>query len=199
MILLLLQERLIFRKELTLNSFYQEGERWLEENPDCEFDIVAEKIRHMKFIKASYEENFLFMFKRAPGYMECLVDNANMVAEKYEDKARLQFKFGVYEIERENDESISAMSEKAFMALTSARERFGTDVAYYNSKLHEKNIMEERLCMDLSQGIEDEQFQIYFQPKYCLRTNTITGVEALVRWFHPTQGLISPGIFIPLF
>lgn len=59
--------------------------------------------------------------------------------------------------------------------------------------------MEERLSADMKQGIEEEQFQVYFQPKYSLHTNQIVGAEALVRWIHPKEGMISPASFIPLF
>ena len=45
---------------------------------------------------------------------------------------------------------------------------------------------------------EPEQIVVHYQPKACLRTGAITGVEALVRWNHPERGMISPNEFIPL-
>ncbi|HEX8130066.1 MAG TPA: EAL domain-containing protein [Pyrinomonadaceae bacterium] len=51
---------------------------------------------------------------------------------------------------------------------------------------------------DLRRAIERQEFQVYYQPIVTLKTGSICGFEALVRWQHPTRGLISPLEFIPL-
>ncbi len=51
---------------------------------------------------------------------------------------------------------------------------------------------------DLRIAIEENQFQLHYQPIIALENNKIAGFEALVRWYHPTKGLISPGKFIPI-
>lgn len=58
----------------------------------------------------------------------------------------------------------------------------------------------ERVVMEssLRVAIKEEQFIVYFQPQFNISTQTITGMEALVRWQHPQIGLISPAKFIPL-
>ncbi|WP_235656890.1 EAL domain-containing protein [Clostridioides difficile] len=48
-------------------------------------------------------------------------------------------------------------------------------------------------------ALKNEQFKVYLQPKVDLSTTKIVGAEALVRWQHPKKGLISPGVFIPIF
>ena len=50
----------------------------------------------------------------------------------------------------------------------------------------------------LAKAIQDEQFELYFQPIYTTKTLTINSVEALVRWHHPDLGMLSPAEFIPL-
>jgi EAL domain-containing protein (putative c-di-GMP-specific phosphodiesterase class I) len=50
----------------------------------------------------------------------------------------------------------------------------------------------------LRRAIERQQFQVYYQPIVSLKTGKITGFEALVRWIHPTRGMVSPIEFIPL-
>ena len=59
---------------------------------------------------------------------------------------------------------------------------------------------EARLWLDaeLRKALEREQFELHYQPKLNLRTNTIEGVEALLRWRSPTKGVVSPLEFIPL-
>lgn len=58
----------------------------------------------------------------------------------------------------------------------------------------------ERLALEsqLRKGIEQEQLLVHYQPQAELETGRITGMEALVRWMHPTRGLIPPAEFIPL-
>jgi len=51
---------------------------------------------------------------------------------------------------------------------------------------------------ELSHAIKHGQLETYFQPKVDVKTQQVTGVEALVRWLHPTKGIISPYIFIPM-
>jgi EAL domain-containing protein (putative c-di-GMP-specific phosphodiesterase class I) len=55
-----------------------------------------------------------------------------------------------------------------------------------------------QLEIDLHDAIEDRQFFLVYQPIFNLRTRAVTGVEALIRWRHPTRGLIAPDQFIPL-
>ncbi|MEP0918196.1 EAL domain-containing protein [Leptolyngbya sp. DQ-M1] len=59
--------------------------------------------------------------------------------------------------------------------------------------------MERRLIeMDLVKAIERAEFRVYYQPQVDLRRGQIVGVESLVRWHHPTRGIVSPDTFIPI-
>jgi diguanylate cyclase (GGDEF)-like protein/PAS domain S-box-containing protein len=51
---------------------------------------------------------------------------------------------------------------------------------------------------DLRQAIAEEQFRLHYQPILSLRTGRLVGFEALIRWQHPSEGLISPMLFVPL-
>lgn len=55
-----------------------------------------------------------------------------------------------------------------------------------------------RLDSDLRAALEAEAFELHYQPRVSLRSGKITSVEALIRWQHPQDGLVSPGRFIPL-
>ena len=50
----------------------------------------------------------------------------------------------------------------------------------------------------IQQALEQEQFELYFQPKVNMRTGVVVGAEALLRWRHPERGLVPPGEFLPL-
>lgn len=85
------------------------------------------------------------------------------------------------------------------------------DIAMYRSKDIGRNSFQlfkssmnarslERLAMmsRFQNALENDEFELYFQPKQCLKTKRIKGVEALLRWHDPTLGVISPAQFIPL-
>jgi len=61
-----------------------------------------------------------------------------------------------------------------------------------------KNSVRNTLLKQLTPALAQNEFTIHFQPKIDLRSNRVTGFEALVRWLHPTLGFVLPGEFIPL-
>ena len=51
---------------------------------------------------------------------------------------------------------------------------------------------------EFSRAIRDKELVLYYQPKVNMRTGEVVGLEALIRWIHPTRGLLSPADFLPL-
>ena len=70
--------------------------------------------------------------------------------------------------------------------------------AFYDGKMDENNPGRLALLGELRHAIEQEQFMLYYQPKVNLKTNRVTGIEALARWQHPRGELLLPDEFIPL-
>ena len=60
-------------------------------------------------------------------------------------------------------------------------------------------IKEKEIENSMEKALENHEFEVYLQPKVCLKTGKVIGAEALVRWKHPTKGIIYPNDFIPLF
>lgn len=60
-------------------------------------------------------------------------------------------------------------------------------------------LLEHQIVDNMQSALEGREFEVYYQPKHNLHTDTTGGAEVLVRWTHPQLGFISPGVFIPLF
>jgi diguanylate cyclase (GGDEF)-like protein len=71
-------------------------------------------------------------------------------------------------------------------------------VAVYREEQDQHSVHRLALTRELRQGLQEQQLILYYQPKIDLATGGVEGVEALVRWRHPTRGLIPPDTFIPL-
>jgi diguanylate cyclase (GGDEF)-like protein len=83
-------------------------------------------------------------------------------------------------------------------AMTVAKERGGGEVLFFQPGMTDS--MQERLALenDLRRAVSAGEFEIYYQPEICTRTGRIASAEALLRWRHPTKGLIGPSSFISL-
>lgn len=91
--------------------------------------------------------------------------------------------------------------DQARTACNMVRGDYQNPIMIYDDKMLEKDMMNRRLLNDLRAALEEGQFQVFYQPKYCIQCNPprLRSAEALIRWKHPELGMISPGAFIPLF
>jgi len=69
---------------------------------------------------------------------------------------------------------------------------------FYSSELSEQSREREALTRALHVALDEQQFELHYQPKIDLGSGDIIGVEALIRWRHPERGLVSPADFIPI-
>ncbi len=97
----------------------------------------------------------------------------------------------------EHATEITDLIGKGDVALYLARKSRKT-VATYKSELDLNSARHLALKGELQRAVEEDHLVLYYQPKILASTNRIAGVEALVRWQHPTQGLVFPDDFIPL-
>lgn len=107
--------------------------------------------------------------------------------------------YGVYSVEGNSNVSVNQMCDRADMAITSAKSGTGTYIHYYNDEFRQKILWKKEIEGDMEQALATGQFSIYIQPKYDVTSSKLVGGEALVRWLHPTKGLIPPSDFISLF
>ena len=91
--------------------------------------------------------------------------------------------------------------DRAQSAADLLRGSFNKTVGYYDDEMHLKELYAEQLIEAFPTALRERQFSVFYQPKYDIRgiVPKLASAEALVRWRHPTLGMISPGVFIPLF
>lgn len=104
---------------------------------------------------------------------------------------------GIYIIE-DHDISVTLMCDRASLALNSVKGNYATRVAFYSGSMKQKLENEQEILFGVKRGLENEEFEVYYQPQCNARTNKIIGAEALVRWNHPQKGMLTPFIFIPI-
>ena len=97
-----------------------------------------------------------------------------------------------------NKEIIIDRTKHAAQSLT---DNYSKAIAIYDESTQAKTLHMEELVDAFPKALAEEQFKLYFQPKYNIQGEkvTFTSAEVLIRWISPKYGFISPGEFIPLF
>lgn len=99
----------------------------------------------------------------------------------------------------DNSTDINQIFDQANLASKNCHGNFLKHYAFYDPSMNEEAIHDQYIVNNMVRALENRQFVVYLQPKYDLRTNTVDGAEALVRWQHPERGMIPPNEFIPVF
>lgn len=208
--------------------FYRQAKSILEQNPDTDYDIICGDIENFKLVNDSYgvsvgddilrgvakmsvdyvmdkgicgrlgADVFVCLVERSVGYVEKAFETYIERLNKITSIKNLTMKFGVYQI-RDISLPVSAMCDRAILAVESIKGKFGKLLAHYNDEIIQKLLFEQTITESMETALSENQFKVYLQPKFNINTNSISGAEALVRWFHPEKGFLSPGEFIPLF
>jgi len=100
----------------------------------------------------------------------------------------------LYPTDAESAESVVANAE---IAMLRTREEGGA-FRYYTAKMNSAAAERLELEAALRRALERDELRLFYQPRVDLRTGAIGGVEALIRWQHPTLGMVSPVNFIPI-
>jgi len=109
---------------------------------------------------------------------------------------KLHISIGVYEIE-DCAESAQVMCDKANMAIESMQGEYSHMIAYYDSRMLEWMVHEKNILSEFDNALESGQFQMYLQPQIA-NTGELAGAEAIVRWHHPSRGVLMPADFIDI-
>lgn len=208
--------------------FYQQVKDILLRNPGKKFDIICSDIENFKLINdifgvpsgdrllcgvaSIYKElvkdrgicgrinadQFTCLLERRWQYTDDLFINVSSQINSLTNIKNVVMKWGIYSIE-DISISVDQMCDRAMLAARSIKGRYGKYFATYDEELRSKLLWEQAITDGMESALAQGQFEIYLQPKYRIKDDTLVGAEALVRWKHPEWGLQSPAQFIPLF
>lgn len=152
-------------------------------------------------------DEFILLIEGAKNHSQC-IQSAEQCAQQILEILSKPYQLDEHEIVITVSIGITLSPKDA---LTSSDLLRHADVAMYHVKAHGKNnyhFFSNQLHVNLKhdlnlekslrKAIENKEFVLYYQPQINLNTGKLVGVEALIRWIHPSKGLIPPNDFIPL-
>ena len=181
-----------------INNFYglKEGDKVLLTIAN-ELERISEVFDH--FVYGHLENDvFACCLPYREENIDLLVNAISLKLKKVNKDYNIKMSFGVYVINDYNMD-VSEMYDRAFLAAKSCKGKFVENVVYYDESMIENMRQEQYIINEVNRALEEEQFEVFFQPKINLITDKPFGAEALVRWKHPEKGMISPSDFIPIY
>ena len=188
-----------------INHFHMINERFGTAYGDEVLRGIGEKIRETVadsdgIVCRREADTFMVYCPHGKDYKEIL-DNASIgLTEEESVNSRVRLRLGVYaNVDKTMD--VERRFDRAKMAADTVRNSFTRTIGLYDNTMHERELYAEQLIDDFPRAIREKQFKVYYQPKFDIRPKVpvLCSAEALVRWQHPKLGLVSPGVFIPLF
>lgn len=92
----------------------------------------------------------------------------------------------------------TALLRNADAAMYQAKARGRNNFRFYAAEMNAKVAGRLSLASGLRRALDRNEFLLHYQPQIDLYSGRITGAEALIRWQHPTRGMVAPGMFIPV-
>lgn len=208
--------------------FYQRVKDILVQHPDTDYDIICSDIENFKLINDVFgipagdrllcgvadmytelvdvrgicgrfnADQFACLLEHRIDYTDAYFIEAGARINALSKARNVVMKWGIYAIS-DRSISIEQMCDRALLATRSIKGQYGKYFATYDDTLRNKLLREQAITDGMESALAEGQFEIYLQPKYCIRDDQLAGAEALVRWNHPQWGLQSPAEFIPLF
>ena len=130
-----------------------------------------------------------------------IIHHIEQLINRFDDH-HMRFKFvpffGIYMVD-DITVDIGIMCDWANLALKTIKGNQISRYAFYDTRLR-KNILDEKMFEnEMEQALASGQFEAYIQPQYDIASAAVISAEALIRWNHPVEGVMSPARFIPVF
>ena len=185
-----------------INHFHVLNERFGIAKGDEILKCIAHRLEKAftdtgSFVCRKAADTFLVYCPHQENYSG-IVEKVSAVIEELD--AAVKVRLGVYSFcDKKLD--IHARFDRAKIAADKIRNNYSVFISNFDEALIDAELYAEQLVEEFPKALAEKQFQVYFQPKYDIRGDkpVLSSAEALVRWSHPTLGMISPGKFIPLF
>ena len=97
-----------------------------------------------------------------------------------------------------DNSDMDTLVRHADQAMYEAKQLGRNRYQFFNTKQDKDVIHKHHRLDDIQHALENKEFELYYQPKVNMKTGDVFGVEALIRWFHPENGLIPPLDFLPI-
>lgn len=170
------------------------------------YKTIHNKLHAGEFVARINADNFNIVFnstdeKEIKERLQDIAQNINVYNINSDKPYYMPISCGCYVVKDESQE-IVVIRDKANIARKKDKENSAhhlCTINFYNDMEHEQMIKEKRLENMMEKALKEEEFVVYLQPKVSLKTGHVIGSEALVRWDSPTDGMILPNDFIPLF
>ena len=188
-----------------INNFHTVNDRYGKAYGDDVLKRIAEKALGVineggGIVCRSEPDMFMFYCPHRTDYEEILESLSIVLKDGSAGENHIRLRMGVYpDVDKFLD--IERRFDRAKMAADAVRGNLARPIGFYDHSMHEAEVLAEQLIDDFPSAIREKQFVVYYQPKFDVRPEepVFTSAEALVRWKHPTLGMVSPGVFIPLF
>jgi len=95
-------------------------------------------------------------------------------------------------------QDVDSLLKNADIAMYQAKADGKNNYKYFSEELKQQNMERHSIEIELRRAIQEQQFELYYQPQVIANTGEICAVEALIRWNHPEKGLVTPDNFIPV-
>lgn len=211
----------------TADTFYERCEAFMSRNADRQYYIVVMDINHFKLINDVHGEEgsnkilqyIADMLRRRMSHSSIyarlsddlfamlisldeemvirLLDDISLEMQSYPLDTKVMLSYGIYEV-KQFDVPVSVMCARAKMALQTVKGSYFSRYAFFDNALRDKIISENQMESVMYESLDNGDFKVYLQPKFGLRSNRLSGAEALIRW-ESKDMVYSPGHFIPLF
>ncbi|RZI85463.1 MAG: EAL domain-containing protein [Rubrivivax sp.] len=163
---------------------------------------LGELIRRDDVVSRVAADEFLILLDG-----QITIDVANVLAQRVSAALSQAFVIGSHELTlscsmgialRDSASQANELIANAEAAMRNAKSAGGGTHCFYDKGMSVSNAAQIDLQRDLRLAVNRQELMLYYQPKRHARTGRSCGVEALLRWKHPTRGMVSPAEFIPL-
>lgn len=183
-----------------IHNFKQVNSIYGENVGDDIIQYLAGKLKRLvpEGLVAHYDGDSFVCLENVTAHTDAELEKAIRGIAKAAPIRNLLLKCGVYCCENASL-PVSVICNRAFLALNSIKDDMNHAVARFDDPINQRICRERDMEARFEDALQNQEFVVWYQPKFDVRTERMVGAEALVRWRKQDGTVVSPGEFIPLF